>query len=125
MEYYVGLDVSLKSTHICIMDHDRQVVWRGSADAQALAEMLASGWYSAVHVKTMESHRLKALLGAREQLANVKRQLYRQVRGLLRPFGIKISAERTATDKGDACAIGVGSRSSLTSCGTRAGRTAT
>ncbi|WJI74837.1 MULTISPECIES: hypothetical protein [unclassified Mesorhizobium] len=25
------------------------------ADAQALAEMLASGWYSAVHVKTMEA----------------------------------------------------------------------
>ncbi|MCQ1571681.1 hypothetical protein NFO65_13160 [Neorhizobium galegae] len=62
------------------------------ADAQALAEMLASGWYSPVHVKTMESHRLKALLGAREQLVTVKRQLYGQVRGLLRPFGIKISA---------------------------------
>ncbi|MCA1371614.1 hypothetical protein I6F15_30520 [Bradyrhizobium sp. BRP14] len=34
MEYYVGLDVSLKSTHICIMDQDRRVVWRGSADTQ-------------------------------------------------------------------------------------------
>lgn len=45
------------------------------ADAQALAEMLASGWYSPAHVKTMESHRLKALLGAREQLVKVKRQI--------------------------------------------------
>ena len=34
MEYYVGLDVSLKSTHICIMDKDQQVVWRGSLDSQ-------------------------------------------------------------------------------------------
>lgn len=34
MEYYVGLDVSLKSTHICVMDRDRQVVWRGSVDTQ-------------------------------------------------------------------------------------------
>ncbi|SUB02289.1 Uncharacterised protein [Pannonibacter phragmitetus] len=34
MEYYVGLDVSLKSTHICVMDQERQVVWRGSADTQ-------------------------------------------------------------------------------------------
>ncbi len=67
------------------------------ADAQALAEMLASGWYSPVHVKTMESHRLKALLGAREQLINVKRQLYGQARGLLRPFGIKISARAAAS----------------------------
>ena len=61
------------------------------ADARALAEMLASGWYSAVHVKSLESHQLKALLGARDQLVRVKRQLYGQVRGLLRPFGIKIS----------------------------------
>lgn len=157
MSYYVGLDVSLKSTHICVMDEDRRVLWRGitdtqpgmiaeglarwqghiakvgletgsltpwlyhglkelgfpvvcmdarraadalkarpektdKADAQALAEMLASDWYSPVHVKSMESHQLKALLGAREQLVNVKRQLYGQIRGLLRPFGIKISA---------------------------------
>ena len=28
MEYYVGLDVSLKSTHICVMDGDRRVVWQ-------------------------------------------------------------------------------------------------
>ena len=34
------------------------------ADALALAEMLRTGWYSAVHVKSEESHRLKALLGA-------------------------------------------------------------
>ena len=128
MGYYVGLDVSLKSTHICVLDGNRRVVWRGvsdtqiamlaehlarwgkqivlvgletgsltpwlyhglsdlglpmvcmdahrasdalkapaektdNADARALAEMLASGWYSAVHVKSLESHQLKALLG--------------------------------------------------------------
>ena len=57
------------------------------ADARALAEMLASGWYSAVLVKSLESHQLKALLGARDQLVRVKRQLYGQVRGLLRPSG--------------------------------------
>lgn len=87
------------------------------ADAQALAEMLASGWYSAVHVKSMENHRLKALLGAREQLVNVKRQLYGQVRGLLRPFGIKISARaggkrfdeevRSSCNRHDALYLGV------------------
>lgn len=182
MDYYVGLDISLKSTHICIVDEDRQVKWRGisdtqpqmiaerlkrwkghiakvgletgsmtpwlyhelkglgfpvvcmdarraadalkarpektdKADAQALAEMLASGWYSSVHVKTMASHRLKALLGAREQLVSVKRQLYGQVRGLLRPFGIKISARaggkrfdeevRSSCNQHDALYVGV------------------
>jgi transposase len=33
------------------------------ADALALAEMLRTGFYSAVHVKSEASHRLKALLG--------------------------------------------------------------
>ena len=155
MGYYIGLDVSLKTTHICVVDRDRRVVWRGisdtqvemisaklarwrgeiervgletgsltpwlyhglcgegfpvvcmdarrasdalkaraektdKADARALAEMLSSGWYSPVHVKSLESHQLKALLGTRDQLVRVKRQLYGQVRGLLRPFGIRI-----------------------------------
>ena len=88
------------------------------ADARALAEMLASGWYSAVHAKSLERHQLKALLGARDQLVRVKRQLYGQVRGLLRPFGIKISqrvgaksfdeAVRMACNKEDVLYIAVG-----------------
>jgi transposase len=31
------------------------------ADTYALAEMLRTGWYSAVHVKSENRHRLKAL----------------------------------------------------------------
>ncbi|MBO9137012.1 transposase [Rhizobium sp. B230/85] len=182
MQYYFGLDFSLRSTHICVMDQDRRVVWRESADtqpsmiakrlkrwkdhlakigletgsltpwlyheltdlgfpiicmdarqaadalkarpektdkadAQALAEMLASGWYSAGHVKIMETHRLKALLGASVELVNVKRQLYGQVRGLLRSFGIKTSARaggkhldeevRSSCNRHDALYIGI------------------
>ena len=34
MGYYVGLDVSLKSTHICVLDGERRVVWRGVLDTQ-------------------------------------------------------------------------------------------
>ena len=128
MEYYVGLDLSLKQTAICVMDRDRGVVWLGSADthpelirhaldrwvgsialvglecgsrtpwlarslqaydflvvvmdarraadamkarpvktdkadARALAEMLCTGWYTPVFVKSEESHRTKALFG--------------------------------------------------------------
>lgn len=59
-------------------------------DAQALAEMLRTGWFTAVHVKTADTHRLKALLGARDQLIKIKRSLGNQVRGLLRPFGIRL-----------------------------------
>ena len=34
MEDYVGLDVSLKSTHICVLDGERRVIWRGVSDTQ-------------------------------------------------------------------------------------------
>lgn len=57
-------------------------------DAQALAEMLCAGWYKSVHVKSEESHRHRALLGARDQLVKNKRMLLGQVRGMLKPFGI-------------------------------------
>ncbi len=60
------------------------------ADAWALAEMLRTGWFTAVHVKTAESHKIKTLLGARDQLIRVKRSLGNQVRGLLRPFGLRL-----------------------------------
>ena len=42
------------------------------ADAYALAEMLRTGWYRAVYVKSQDSHRLKAMLGARDQLVRAK-----------------------------------------------------
>src|ERR1700679_695274 len=41
--YYVGLDVSLKSTHSCVLDGERRVIWRGVSDTQVamIAERLA------------------------------------------------------------------------------------
>lgn len=62
------------------------------ADAQAPAEMPACGRYSEVHVKSPASHRLKAVLTARGRLVSVRTQLYGQIRGLLRPFGVEISS---------------------------------
>ena len=41
-------------------------------DAWALAEMLRTGWFSSVYVKSVDAHRLKALLGARDQLVKLK-----------------------------------------------------
>jgi transposase len=64
------------------------------ADAYALAEMLRTGWYRAVYVKSQDSHRLKAMLGARDQLVRAKRALGNQVRGLLRPFGIRLPSRQ-------------------------------
>ena len=66
------------------------------ADAHALAEMLRTGWYRTVYVKSEDSHRLKAMLGARDQLVRAKRALGNQVRGLLRPFGIRLPSRQGA-----------------------------
>jgi transposase len=48
----------------------------------------------AVYVKSQDSHRLKAMLGARNQLVRAKRALGNQVRGLLRPFGIRLPSRQ-------------------------------
>ena len=168
MAYYVGLDVSLKTTAICVVDRDQNIVWQGSADthpemilnaldrwigsivrigletgssspwlaralkarnlpvivmdarraaaalkarpvktdradARALAEMPQSGWYTEVFVKSEESHRMKALLSARDQLVRNKRTFFGQIRGMLRPFGIRLPA-RQGTRKFDEAA---------------------
>ena len=59
-------------------------------DAWALAEMLRTGWFSSVYVKSLDTHRLKVLLGARDQEVKLKRSPGNQVRGLLRPFGVRL-----------------------------------
>jgi transposase len=60
------------------------------ADAFALAEMPRTGWFSRVHVKSIDSHKIKTLLGARDQLVKMKRSLGNQLRLLSRPFGVRL-----------------------------------
>jgi transposase len=40
-------------------------------DAEGLAQIVRTGWYRSVHVKSFEAHRLRALLGARRQLVGM------------------------------------------------------
>jgi transposase len=47
-------------------------------DARAPAEILRTGWFSSAYVKSVDTHRLKALLGARDQLVKLKRSLGNQ-----------------------------------------------
>ncbi len=86
--------------------------------------MLRTGWFSSVYVKSVDTHRLKALLGARDQLVKLKRSLGNQVRGLLRPFGIKLpsragakrfdeAAYQATRERSDAAARDQGSTGSL------------
>ncbi len=155
MERYVGLDVSLKTTAICVVDRNGKIVseamvgsdpdaiaafvkakaadavrigletgptatrlWselkqrglpvicidarhaRGALkmqinksdrnDAFGIARIMQTGWFKAVHVKTPESHAIKALLVSRALLVKIKRDLENQIRGLLKNLGLVI-----------------------------------
>ena len=153
MAQYVGLDVSQKTTAICVVDAAGRRLWRGQCasvperieqtvrrqagddarigietgpmtpwlvhelrgrglevacldarharaalkmqlnktdqnDAEGLAQIMRTGWYRSVHVKSMEAHRARALLGARTQLVGMTTRLSNHIRGVLKTFGM-------------------------------------
>ncbi len=59
-------------------------------DAHGLAEIVRSGWYRQVQVKSQSAYQLQALVGARAQLVKIKTDLINQIRGLLRTFGLVV-----------------------------------
>lgn len=59
-------------------------------DARGIAQILRSGWYSRVHVKSMESHLIRALLTGRKAVLKKCVDLENEIRGLIRLLGIKL-----------------------------------
>lgn len=57
-------------------------------DARGIAQILRSGWYSRVHVKSVESHHMRALLTSRKVIQRKCIDLENEIRGLLRIFGV-------------------------------------
>jgi len=153
MSYSVGLDVSQKTTAICVIDANGERFWRGVCptdpdlietsvrrhacddanigvetgamtpwlvhelrgrglqvicldarharaalkmqinktdqnDAEGLAQIVRTGWYRSVHVKSLDAHRARALLGARAQLVGMRTRLSNNIRGILKTFGV-------------------------------------
>lgn len=164
MKHYVGLDVSLETTAICVIDDHRQPIQMTStasdpqaiatvlrrqpgevvrivlesgqlstwltrelralglpvvcidarqahralsgrlnksdpADAEGLAPLARTGWFREVHVKSLSSDRLRALLGARDRLIRIRKELEGQVRGTLKTFGIKLGPVRPSRER--------------------------
>ena len=66
-------------------------------DARGIAQVVRSGWYREVGVKSIESCRIRALLSARGQLVSVRTTLYNQIRGLLKTFGVILGAGKGQT----------------------------
>ncbi|WP_264211467.1 IS110 family transposase [Leisingera thetidis] len=153
MLHYVGLDVSVKSVSICVVDEDGEVLARGetssdpdeialfisehsakperivhesgilaiwlsrelekrglpiicidarlahkalsgrinksdTGDAEELAHLARTGWFSRVHIRSEASERVRVLIGARERLIRMRKDLEAHVRGVLKIFGI-------------------------------------
>ena len=59
-------------------------------DARGIAQILRTGWYSRVHVKSMESHLIRAMLTARKTTLKKCVDLENEIRGLIRLLGIKL-----------------------------------
>ncbi|MBZ9789578.1 IS110 family transposase [Rhizobium sp. 3T7] len=59
-------------------------------DARGIAQILRSGWYSRVHVKSVESHYIRALLSSRKVMQRKCIDLENEIRGLLKVFGVKL-----------------------------------
>ena len=63
-------------------------------DAEGLAQIVRTGWYRSVHVKSFDSHRARAILGARTQLVGMTTRLSNHIRGVLKTFGLLPGAMR-------------------------------
>jgi transposase len=84
-------------------------------DAHGLAQMVRMGWYRAVAVKSLASHRARALLGVRAQLIGMRTSVSNQMRGILKTFGtfwVKAGALSSSKSKRSPSAVG----SSVTPC---------
>jgi transposase len=57
-------------------------------DARGLAQIVRTGWYREVAVKSLDGQRVRALITARAQLVAVRVDLGNQIRGVLKPFGL-------------------------------------
>jgi transposase len=65
-------------------------------DAEGLAQIMRTGWFRAVHVKSFDAQLQRSILLSRLQLVNMRRDASNQVRGALKVFGIVLPAGRLA-----------------------------
>ncbi len=62
-------------------------------DARGISQLLRTGWYQPVHVKSVESHHVRAMLSSRRVILRKCIDLENELRGLLRIFGIKLPSK--------------------------------
>src|SRR5437588_7108241 len=60
-------------------------------DAFGLAQVVRTGWYREVAVKSMDAHTLRMLLVARSRLVSQRQATANPIRGLLKTFGLVVA----------------------------------
>ncbi len=67
-----------------------EVVCMEARQVKAALSAMRNGWYSQVHVKSMESHHIRMLLTSRKAVLDKCIDLENEIRGLFKIFGIKL-----------------------------------
>lgn len=62
-----------------------------AADAEGLAQLARTGWFTAVHTRSEDADRLRSLIAARERLIRLRKDLEGHIRGVLKTFGIRMT----------------------------------
>ncbi len=72
-------------------------------DACAIAQIVRTGWYQPVHIKSRQAHEIRVLLTNRRMLSNQRQAIDNELQGILRNFGQKVGKVgrgRGAPDRG-------------------------
>lgn len=64
-------------------------------DARGIAQVLRSGWYNKVHIKSHDAHYDRLLLTARKTVLRKCLDLEAETRGLFKVFGIRLPSHVT------------------------------
>lgn len=62
-----------------------------SADAEGLAQLARTNWFTEVHIRSEDADRLRSLIAARERLIRLRKDLEGHIRGMLKTFGIRMT----------------------------------
>jgi transposase len=89
-----GLDVTCLDARHARAALKMQINKTDQNDAEGLAQIMRTGWYRSVHVKSFGAQRARALLGARAQLVGMTTRLSNHIRGVLKTFGMLPGALR-------------------------------
>lgn len=61
-------------------------------NARGIAQIVRTGWFQPVHMKSRQSHEIRTLLAARKVLLTKCIDLENEIRGLFKAFGIRLPA---------------------------------